>query len=460
MIRQVIGIKFYDREKELAVLEKAYLRSGSDFIVISGRRRIGKSRLVEEFIKEKKALNLLIVPKEEKQVAKDLEQEIRLKTGYSPIFVTLKDALEYLFEQNTPLVYLDEFSNVLAVNQAIPYELQRLWDKYKESKQVMIIVSGSYAGMMNRLFTIKKAPLFNRATNTLSLEPLSFKTTTEILADFGVKSALEQIRFYCVFGGVPFYYVLIEKVDNRVFEDVVNALFFDVGAQLKEEGENVLRQEFGNAYVKYYAVLEAISAGYVSLNEISQKLGIRSTTLSKYLRALQQDYKLVERIVPYGEKPVRSKRGLYFVKDNTLSFWFSLVYGKTVVPSKQELDLFISKRFERLCQDFLGSYLSEQGERVLWVGKWWGSVKVGKKLEQREIDVVIETDVALYLGECKWTNQKISARELSWLKESAEGINKSNKQVKFVLFAKSGFEFFDEKDVLFFETKTIARHRH
>ena len=451
-------MKFYDREKELKLLESAYSRSGANFVVVSGRRRIGKSRLIDEFTKNKKAISLLIVPKEEKQVAEDFENEIRLKMGYSPAFNTLKNALEYLFEQNIGLVCIDEFPNVLVVNDAVPYELQRLWDKYKDSRKVMLIVSGSYAGMMNRLFAAKKAPLFNRATNTINLEQLSFKTTVKVLADFGVLSPEEQVSFYCVFGGVPFYYVLLEKLENRSFENAVNALFFDVGAQLKEEGENVLRQEFGNAYVKYYAILEAINAGYVSLNEISQKVGVRSTTLTKYLKALQQDFKIVERIVPFGEKLARSKRGLYFIQDNTLAFWFSKVYGKPSMPSKEEFSSFIGKRFESFCREFLTNYLVEKGERLLWVGKWWGHVKIAGKLAQREIDIVVETDKALYLGECKWTNQKLGKRELNWLQESSEAVVKANKPVRFVLFSKKGFESFGDPEVILFDVNELAHY--
>ena len=450
-------MKFYDREKELETLEKAYLRPGADFVIVSGRRRIGKSRLIEEFVKDKKAVSLFIVPKEEKQVAEDAVAEVRLKFGYSPSFGSLRDALEYLFEQNVGLVCLDEFSNVLVVNDAVPFELQRLWDKYKDSKDIMLVVSGSYAGMMKRLFAAKKAPLFNRATYTIDLQQLSFGTVVHVLTDFGVLLPVEQVSFYCVFGGVPFYYVLLEKLENRSFGNAVNSLFFDVGAQLKEEGENVLRQEFGNAYVKYYAILEAISAGYVSMNEISQKVGVRSTTLTKYLKALVYDFRIVERIVPFGEKPARSKKGLYFIVDNTLAFWFSMVYGKLSVPSREELSGFISKRFEILCREFLVKYLIGRGERLLGAGKWWGVVKVKERSEQREIDVVVETDKAIYLGECKWTEQEIGQRELNWLKESSQPVASAKKPVRFVLFSKKGFEI-NQDEALTFDAKQLAEN--
>lgn len=222
-------MRFYDREKELEVLESAYLRKGADLVVVSGRRRIGKSRLIEEFMRNKKAVSLLIVPKEERQVAKDLEEEIRSKFGYSPAFNSFKEALEYIFEQDIDLVCFDEFSNVLSVNRAIPFEMQRLWDKYREKKDVLLVVSGSYVGMMNKLFAAKKAPLFNRATDTLNLGHLSFGTVVDVLSGLGVSKPKEQIAHYCIFGGVPYYYMLLEKKGGKQLEDSINALFLMKG---------------------------------------------------------------------------------------------------------------------------------------------------------------------------------------------------------------------------------------
>jgi len=240
-------MKFYDREKELEILEKAYSRKGCDMVIISGRRRVGKSRLIEEFTKNRKAVGMMIVPKEEKQVAKDLEEEIRRVAGYSPPFDSFKGAMEYLFEQDFDLVCLDEFPNVLQVNAAIPYEMQQIWDRYKDRKEMMIVFSGSYAGMMKKIFTQRKAPLFNRATNTILLGQLPRKTVMGILDDMGIGEGKERIAYYCLFGGVPYYYLLLEKQEERGYENAVAALFFEEGAQLREEGENILRQEFGNA---------------------------------------------------------------------------------------------------------------------------------------------------------------------------------------------------------------------
>ncbi len=451
-------MKFYDRKRELDALEKIYSRPGADLVIITGRRRIGKTRLIDEFVKNKKAIGVFVVPKEEKQVAKDMEDEIRAKLGYSPPFGTFREALEYLFEQNVELVYFDEFPNVLLVNPAIPYELQRHWDRYKNTKDVLMLVSGSYAGMMNRLFTSRKAPLFNRATSTLNLRPLSFGSVVKILNDMGVSNPVEQVSYFCIFGGVPYYYLLLEKQDNKRFETAVDAFFFDAGAQLREEGENVLKQEFGNAYAKYYAVLEAIHAGRVSMGEISQKVGVRSTTLTKYMKALQHDFKMVERTVPFGQNPSRSKKGQYFVLDNMLAFWFANVYGKRAVPTNDELNAFLGKRFELLCMEFLEGLLEKKGERVAKAGKWWGPVEAESgKFEQGEIDVVVETENALYIGECKWTNQKPGKTELQRLKYSSRTITaKAKKPVKWVLFSKEGFDIRESDDVLLFDVKKMT----
>ena len=450
-------MKFYNREKELGSLEKAQQRPGADLIVISGRRRVGKSRLIDEFTKGKKAINVLIVPKEEKQVAKDIEDEIRHKLGYSPSFNSFREAMEYLFEQEAKLVCFDEFPNVLAVNDAIPYELQRLWDKYKDEKNILLIISGSYAGLMNRLFTAKKAPLFNRATSTINLQQLPLKTVIEILNDLGISAPSEQISFYCVFGGVPYYYMLLEKLKDRSFKNAVESLFFDVGAQLKDEGESILRQEFGNAYAKYYAILEAIHAGHVSMNEISQEVGVRSTTLSKYMKTLQHDFRIIERSVPFGENPLRSKKGLYFIQDNTLAFWFSRVYGKRTSPTQDEFNLFISRRFEILCREFLADYLDKKDERVQKTGKWWGNIEIEKaKFEQRDIDLIVDTEKTLYFGECKWTDKKVGDSELNRLRESSKRFDKT-KTSKLVFFAKNGFTFPESNDVLLFDAKRIVK---
>ncbi|MFA5049461.1 MAG: ATP-binding protein [Candidatus Micrarchaeia archaeon] len=453
-------MKFYDRDEELKVLEKAYLTAGKGgtMVVINGRRRVGKSRLMDEFLKGKKAISIQLVPKEEKQLVTDIVNEIKTKYGYAPPLNTFKEVFEYIFQsKDITLVSMDEFPAVLTINKAIPYELQVLWDKYRESKDIVLLISGSYVGMMNKIFTAQKAPLFNRAFFTIRLQQLPFRVVTKILSDLGIKDSSKQLSYYCVFGGVPYYYVLLERSDNKVFEQAITNLFFEQAAQLREEGQDILRQEFGNAYPKYYAILEAIHAGFVSMSEISNRLGVRSNTLTKYIDSLQKDFRLIERTVPFDQNPYRSKKGLYLIRDNTIAFWFRHAYGKRVPPAKEELNAFLGRRFELLCSEFLVAWLEKKGERVTKSGRWWGNVEVEKgKFEQREIDLIIATDKALYICECKWSDNKIGEKELEHLKVSAKAL-KTKKPIKWVLFNKKGFTIKESKDVLLFDAGRIVR---
>lgn len=444
-------MRFYDRENELTALGKACSGKGAEMIVISGRRRVGKTRLVNEFLKGKDAAKILVVPKEEKQVAADFAEA--LKDEYSPTFTTVREALDYFFTKSKRrILYIDEFPNLLEANRALPYEFQKAWEKHKDSTAKILIFSGSYVSMMDKIFTRQKAPLFSRAGYSLLLQQLPFNVVWKIQDDLGVKNAAEKIRNYCIFGGVPYYYELIEK--NRT-ENSVNALFFDVAATLKEEGQNILRQEFGAAYKKYFAIIEAIGAGLVTPSEIANKLGATQTTLSKYMASLQNDFRLIERTVPFGQNPLRSKKGIYSLKDNTTAFWFTSVYGKAQPPSEKELNDFVSKRFEPFCREFLREYLKK--EKVAKAGRWRGSIQiVPGTFEQREIDVIVETQENIYVGECKWTNEKIGQAELNHLKESAKAL-KTKKPLKWVLFSKNGFNTKEIEDTLLFDPERIEK---
>jgi AAA+ ATPase superfamily predicted ATPase len=445
-------MKFYDREKELEALSRALAQSGSAMIVISGRRRVGKSRLVDEFLKRNKGLKAIIVPKEEKQVAADFAE--LFKDQFKPTFNTVKEALEYFFTKSSErILYLDEFPNFLEVNPSIPYELQRLWEIYKDKTNKVLILSGSYVSMMDKIFTRQKAPLFNRASFKIILEPLALNVIWQMLDDIGASNSEQKIADYCVFGGIPYYYEVLEKFDGA---PSIGGLFFGVG-QLREEGQDILRQEFGAKYKKYFSILEAIGAGLVSAGEIANKMGIAQTTLSKYIQSLQNDFKLIERKVPFDQNPYRSKKGVYAIKDNLLAFWFSQVYGKTQLPSKIALNQFVSRRFESLCANFFINWLDKKGERIVKAGQWWGNVEVEKgKFEQREIDLIIETDKALYVGECKWSDNKIGEKELTRLKQSTKAL-KTKKPIIWVLFNKKGFGVKESQGVLLFDAVRIVK---
>lgn len=444
-------MKFYDRDKELKALGQAASSTTSALIVISGRRRVGKTRLINEFLKNRQSLQIMIVPKEDSQVASDFE-ELFTRKGFKPSFSSVRNALEYFFTvAEERILFIDEFANILEVNESIPFELQRLWDENREKNKVLIL-SGSYLSMMDKIFTRQKAPLFNRADLKILLEPMKPPYAWKMLDEIGILDPAEKISRFCIFGGIPYYYELMERFRGS---EPVSELFFGIG-QLSEEGQDMLRQEFGASYRKYFAILDAIGAGLCSAGEISAKLGMRQTTISKYIQALQTDFKLIERQVPFGDNPKRSKKGKYIIKDNLLSFWFSLVYGKRLPPRDSELNEFVSRRFELLSEDFLINWLSAHGEQVMRSGRWWGIVEVEKgKFDQREIDILVETDTHLYVGECKWSSSKMGQKELAWLRQSATKL-RTKKNIRWVLFSKSGFSISESTDILLFDPNRMV----
>ncbi len=446
-------MKFYNRLVELQVLGKAISSESSSMIVLSGRRRVGKTRLVQEFMKVHGGLQILIVPKEEKQVANDFAKLLSENANIS--FPSVADAIEYFFVNSKDrILYIDEFPNFLQINPAIPFEFQRLWEVYSRKTNKILIFSGSYTSMMDRIFVKKNAPLFNRASFKIILEELPLKFIWKIQDDLKINSELEKAVNYCIFGGSPFYYELLEKYGHA---NIVGDLFFGPAAPLKEEGKAILQDEFGSAYKKYFAILEAIGAGLSTGSEIASKIGMAQTTLSKYLMALTHDYKIISRIVSFNENPAKSKKGAYVIKDNLISFWFSLVNGKTSQPSQDQLYSFIGRRFEFLCADFLKQYLTNKNETVLKAGKWWGQVEVETgKFEQREIDVVIETTQAIYAGECKWTNKPVTESEAIHLKQSITGLP-SKKPIKLVFFAKGEINIAKGENILQFNAASIAK---
>ena len=145
------------------------------------------------------------------------------------------------------------------------------------------------------------------------------------------------------------------------------------------------------------------------------------------------------------------------LNDNLLAFWFSHVYGETRLPNKAELNIFVSRRFEPLCMDFMSRFIESKGERIIKYGKWWGNVEIEKgKFEQREIDLIIETEKTLYVGECKWSDNRIGESELGHLKQSARAL-KTKKPIKWVMFNKKGFSVDESTGVLLFDAERIVK---
>jgi len=418
-------MKFYNREKELAALRRM---SPGSFLVIYGRRRVGKTALVRKafpnalyFFVEKKSSELLL--SEFSSIAR--------RWRYVPTFIAWSEFFRYLFENYEGVLVFDEFQNFIHVDPSVFSTIQRFWD---ETKKCTLVVVGSYVGMIKRIFMDAKEPLYGRATAMLNLKPLRFNAVCAILSDLGITSFVDAVEIYSLFGGIPYYYELMEKYCVRKFEDCVKSLVLDVVAPLKYDIRNILIAELGKKYATYFSVLEAISMGKCSLKEISDITGIEMKSLSKYLHELCEVYNIVERRVPYG----RDKRGRYFIKDAFTTFWFRFV-GKNmsnveagnIQPVMEDIQKYKAQHVAKFFEMIVAEILQNMGYEL---HHWWHS---GEEIDLLAINR--KKREALFV-EVKWQNRKVSWKIYEDLMRKADLVKlPKNYSKKYLVVSKTGF---------------------
>ncbi|MCK5122884.1 MAG: hypothetical protein KAQ87_01940 [Candidatus Pacebacteria bacterium] len=186
--------------------------------------------------------------------------------------------------------------------------------------------------LIKKIFTSSKEPLYNRANKIIELRPFDLKTQQAILRDFKLLSSKNFLIFYSLFNGMPKYFELLEDDDlaKKNAKQIIKKLFCQEDAFLIKEGKNILIEEFGKSYEKYFSILTAISLGKTTRNEIHNYTGININSLGVFLKALEDFYEIIERKTPILEKKSSSKLSLYKIRDEFLSFWFRYLYKKII----------------------------------------------------------------------------------------------------------------------------------
>ena len=251
-------MKFYNRDRELSRLQSIISEGENQahFVVISGRRRIGKTALIKHFSKERTDFIYLFVSKKKPHLL--LSEFTELLAERIPLLnsVTINNFDAFftiLFEemQKTPLcVVLDEFQNFQQVDDSTFSVLQKLWDQYQEKCKGALVCIGSVQTLMRDIFEGSKEPLFGRATAKIALKPLSVNVLVEILGDNQVDTAKQLIFYYSLFGGVPKYYSMISRMNlfRKKRQEIIKILFCETDAMLQNEGRELLIEEFGKNY--------------------------------------------------------------------------------------------------------------------------------------------------------------------------------------------------------------------
>lgn len=439
---------FYCRERELGDLNSRYDRGAFECAIIYGRRRVGKTSLINEFCKGKPTVFFSALNSNSKDNLEALSRAIYGKdhenTSTAPIFSSFDDAfnaISRMAEQERIIFVIDEYPYLAAADKSISSRLQHLIDHVWQNGKLFLILCGSSMSFMENQVLGYESPLYGRRTAQYKIHALTYKE----IAVFNPKlSAEEQALVFGITGGIPHY---INKLDVRGDLDraLLTNLFLPSG-YLFEEPENLMKQELREPAI-YNSIISAVAGGASRLNEIATKVGLETGIVTKYLRVLN-DLGILKKETPITEKP--GKKTIYTIDDNFFRFWYRFVPKNMSAITTGRIELiyndaikkyyhdYMGLIFEAMCKDYLLRYAKDLPFVISDVGRWWGTDSRAKR--EVEIDIVatpIEGNDYI-IGSCKYRNEKVGIDELEILKSYARTFGKAGKY-HFYIFSKGGF---------------------
>ena len=429
--------QFVDRDVELDQLADCYESETAEFIVIYGRRRLGKSELVRQSITGRD--DAVYYQAVESTAQNQLEQFVDTATAQFPSLQNVRRDWEVLLETlgaEDAIVVIDEFPFLIEEDESLPSRIQRVWDVALQETGMTLVVVGSSISVMEDKVLSGSAPLYGRRTASIDLKPLEVADARQFFPEYEPETA---ITAWAIYGGTPYYLQTITP-DQSLGTNVQQGILSERGL-LYSEPEFLLRTELRQPNT-YFSVLRALAHGRRTPNEIAGMAGVESDSLSTYLQKLRR-LRLVERHIPVTESPTASKRGRYRIAAPLFRFWFRFVYGnqdqlrmlgddaydELVAPVLAD---YVSPLFERLCQRALPNLVDRQYRDV---GQWW--------FKEHELDVLGLTDQGLVAGECKFTSRPVSEGVLAELERTSSEVRWSDGPADgnslYVLFSRSGY---------------------
>lgn len=463
-------MNFVGRTEELTFLHKYYEKQGFQFIPIYGRRRVGKTRLVREFIKNKRSIYFLADSVTEGEQLRNLGREVGEYFGDTILtesgFRDWQQFFRYLQEKSAHeqlVMVIDEFPYLVNSNKGISSIFQKGIDSCLKESNLYLILLGSSIGMMEEEVLFYKAPLYGRRTASLEVREMQFSALTEFFPGADLQRRLE---IYGVFGSIPAY---IERLDaDKDIYTAMNDLIFDRGSFLNNEVELLLREELREPR-NYFVILRAIAQGKRKLSEIINDTGFEKSHLSRYLDILRS-LRFVEKEIPVTEKyPDKSRLGLYRLHDRFFAFWFKYVFpyrsrlemGRADYLTDKIRETFeqhLSFVYEDVCRELCCGFLRSGSMSFTSIGRWW--------LKNEEIDLVAldEENCSIWFGECKWSEKQVGEDIYRSLQRKSKLVSwgAENRKGNFMIFSKSGFtdamkKLAFQENVLLIEGTTLLR---
>ena len=475
-------MRFVDREKELKELSEIEALSRKKLFVVAlyGLRRVGKTRLLLEFLRVigsshgsgdgtrhghgKRGLYFFV---NKNKTSADLLNEFQgilkeLKLlGELENIASWEKFFEVLIKRDSPPVVFDEFQNFAFVDPSAFGILQKTID-LNENEPSLIILSGSLIGLMKNLFKSSKEPLYGRIKRGFKLEPLSPSSCLELGKELKL-SKEDLVKTYCIFGGYPKYFVAIEdfSLQGKKAEEIIDSLMFARNAPLEDEVNSILSQEFGGRSGVYYSILEAIANGNNTSSLIAGALNTSPTSITRQIKELKDYFELIE-----FESPFEGKRGVYKIKHPLMRYWFSEIYKnysdyasrkpEFMKKLKDNLNSVYGKAFEEVAKEFLVKELDLKEAK-----RQWGKIQDAKKGENAyEIDLIAKNERNAFAFEFKWselTNREASDA-LKELEKKTSYLHKKPANLKLGLVAKKieGKQKLKKEGFLVFELEDLT----
>ena len=436
-------MKFVDRGEELGFLERKRDSNDAELIIIYGRRRVGKTSLLNKFLEEKKGMYFLgrLEPKEDslKRLNNLLIESFNDTDLLRHPLRKWDDVFEYLADRSRKertVLVLDEFPYIVERSPEILSVLQDKWDNRLKGTKVMIVLSGSSVSVMEQYALDQKSPIYGRRTGQWRINKLDPSYLPEFFPAYSIE---DQISVYACLDTIPGYLVKF-SCEKSVKENIIGSIL-SKGEFLYEEVSILLREEFRDPS-NYSSIISTIAGGTTAHNEIYTRTGMDKSMLSKYLYVLE-NLGIIEKILPVTQAKkarLKTRGGMYRLKDNFFDYWFTFVYPnasrlelggaqEVYAASRGEYDKYLSYKFERYITEILPHITTKYTQ----AGPWWH--------KEQEIDLVAlnpQTKDILF-AECKWKNEITPEKTIKELIGKAESVEWNNLQRKeeYALFAKS-----------------------
>ena len=462
---------FIGRERELASLKEFYDKEGMGMTVIYGRRRIGKSTLIAEFVKDKKTIFYTATKVGKNRNLELFSKQVTdlLMPGVGDISFHTTEAVFDFINKNMGdeklILVIDELPYWAEKDDALLSVLQKYIDRVWSDKNLKVILCGSALSFMEKKVLGEKSPLFGRRDSQIKLEAFDYLDAAKFVPDY---SNEDKAICYGITGGVAKYLSMIDPEKN-IDENIIR-LFFSTDGYLYDETRNLLTQEFSDISL-VNNIVEQIASGENTLNTIAGKIIEKEQTVLYSLDKLINVGLVEKKKCITDEK--NKKKTQYVLKDYMFKFWYEFIPKATSVIEMGQGELYYTKVVKPVLHSFMGSVFEEMcryytlmkgitgdyGCFITSVGAWWGIEKVTDKngdmrTQSADIDVVAlsEVDKKAVIGECKFKNEKIDKGIYETLLRRGKLITAKYKVAKYIFFSLSGytdwFASLSDEDVL------------